>query len=101
MMPKAKLGRPKGGRGVLQVDEHGAMAFDNAEIAAEAMGVSRNRVYQWIWDGKEHAGFWWKWEPANCAEAFKLGIESPPMKGISEAVRKLVDEIGGGIGDLK
>ena len=62
MIPKAKMGRPKGGRGVLQVDERGAMAFDNAEMAAEAMGVGRNRIYQWIWDGGKHRGFWWRYE---------------------------------------
>jgi hypothetical protein len=38
------------------------MPFDNAEIAAEAMGVGRNRIYQWIWDGGKHRGFWWRYE---------------------------------------
>jgi hypothetical protein len=61
---RPKNGRPHGsGRSVIQIDELGReMPFDNAEMAAEAAEVSIAKMYRWLVDGKEHAGFWWRWE---------------------------------------
>jgi hypothetical protein len=55
-----RQGRAK--RGVLQIDYRGAMPFDCAQDAADAMGVSKCTIHNWILDKREHRGFRWEYE---------------------------------------